>query len=404
MATGSFSVSMLLTVVGLQVFAITGRELDLGLLGIAEFLPILLLTPFTGSIADRFDRRFVYAGGLMIGIAASVMLAIHATIDDRSALPILGFVAIYGVGRAVGTPAGRSLPIDLAPDGMIERVVALRSLTFQIALISGPLIGALANRTSLVLPFLIVIAGQAVTVVSLSFVPSPGTERLTTRPGPLQAVRDARNGLRFIRETPVVFGAISLDLFAVLFGGAVALLPAIVEKRLGFEDVDLGVGILRASIAAAAAVTALLLSIRPLTRRVGHGLFTVVAVFGLATIALGVVRSFALAIVAVAVLSAADQVSVFIRSSLVPLATPEAMRGRVMAVENVFIGGSNELGAFESGATAALFGLGPAVVIGGLGTLVVVVLGSLRFPELLRVDRFSDVRPAQVSGSGDQVP
>jgi hypothetical protein len=182
-------------------------------------------------------------------------------------------------------------------------------------------------------------------------------------------------------------------LFAVLFGGAVALLPAIVDKRLGIEDVDLGVGILRAATAAAAALAALVLSIRPLTRRAGPTLFAMIAIFGLATIVLGFTRSFLVAALAVAVLSATDQVSVFIRASIVPLATPESMRGRVLAVENVFIGGSNELGAYESGETAAWWGLAPAVVIGGIGTLLVVGVSWFVFPALRAVDRFSDVKP-----------
>ena len=199
----------------------------------------------------------------------------------------------------------------------------------------------------------------------------------------------------------MIFGAITLDLFAVLFGGAVALLPAIVEKRLDFDDVDLGVGLLRASIAAAAALTALVLSIKPLTRRAGPTLFGVIAIFGLATIVVGLTRSYVVALLAVATLSAADQVSVFIRATVVPLATPESMRGRVLAVENVFIGGSNELGAFESGATAAVFGLAPAVVIGGIGTLAVVAIGWFVFPGLRAVDRFDELaRPEPVSRPG----
>ncbi len=397
MAAGSFSVSVLLTVVGLQVFAITSRELDLGLLGVAEFVPILILSPFTGTLADKFDRRKVYGAGLLIDSVAAGLLLIYAATSPTSVGPILLIVALYGVGRAVGTPAGRALPIDLAPQESIERIVALRSLTFQMALIIGPIVGAFANKASHVLPYAIVIGAQVLAMVLLSRVPASGTDQLSTASGPRQALTDAFEGLRFIRKTPVVLGAITLDLFAVLFGGAVALLPAIVEKRLDISDVDLGVGVLRAAIAAGAALTALALSIRPLRRRTGRTLFLVVGVFGLATIALGVTRSYLVAAAAVIVLSAADQISVFIRSNLVPLATPEAMRGRVLAVENIFIGGSNELGAFESGATAALFGLGPAIVIGGVGTLVVLGIAWFGFPALRETDRFSDVIPPNAS-------
>lgn len=393
LACGTFAFSVLATVLGLQVFEITDSERDLGLLGLAQFIPILLLSPFTGTIADRFDRRHVFGAGLVITIMATLGLLAYASTDPTSVLPIFLLLAFNGVGRSVGTPASRALPIDLAPEGTVERIIAVRSLTFQIALIVGPLVGAFANKASHVLPYVLVVIAQVLAIVLLTQVPSPGTAKLETVAGPRQAIRDAVEGLRFIRRNQIVFGAISLDLFAVLFGGAVALLPAIVDKRLGIEDVDLGVGILRAATAAAAALAALVLSIRPLTRRAGPTLFAVIAVFGLATIALGLTRSFVVAGIAVAVLSATDQVSVFIRANVVPLATPESMRGRVLAVENVFIGGSNELGAYESGETAAWWGLAPAVVIGGIGTLVVVGVGWFAFPALRSVDRFSDVKP-----------
>lgn len=390
---GALGFSILATVIGLQVFEITGKEKDLGLVGLAQFLPILVLSPFTGTVADRFDRRWVYGVGLAITTASVVGLLLYAATDPTSVLPIFLLLALNGIGRSIGTPASRSLPIDLAPEDAIERIVAVRSLTFQVALIIGPLLGAFANRISTVWPYVIIIGAQLTAMILLSFVAKPTTEKLATAPGPRQAIQDAFNGLKFIRRNQIVLGAISLDLFAVLFGGAVALLPALVEKRLGFEDIDLGVGILRASIAAAAALTALVLSLRPLTRRAGRTLFQVIAVFGVATIVLGVTRSFAVALVAVAALSAADQISVFIRASIVPLATPESMRGRVLAVENVFIGGSNELGAYESGQTAAWWGLAPAIIVGGIGTLAVVAVGWFAFPALRAVDRFTDVKP-----------
>lgn len=390
---------MLTTVVELQVYEITDSELWLGLIGVAQFLPVLLLSPFTGTLADRFDRRIVFAAGLLIEVAATIGFLLYALTDPTSAWPMLALVALKGTGRAVGTPASRALPIDLAPPGLLERIIAIRSLVFQVALIFGPLVGALANRSDRVLPYVITGAIFAVGTVMLIGVPKPEIAQLESAPGPRQALTDAVDGVRFIRRSPIVLGAISLDLFAVLFGGAVALLPAIVEKRLEFDDVDLGVGILRAAIAAGAALTALALSMRPLTRRAGPWLYGSIVVFGVGTVVLGITRSFIVALVAVAVLSSADQISVFIRATVVPLATPESMRGRVLAVENVFIGGSNQLGAFESGLTAAWFGLAPAVVVGGLGTLVVVGAAWFVFPELRRVDRFDDVRPAETAAS-----
>ena len=196
-------------------------------------------------------------------------------------------------------------------------------------------------------------------------------------------------GLRFIRHRPVLFGAISLDLFAVLFGGAVALLPAIAEDRLGVGNV--GYGWLRAAPGIGAVLLTALLAIRPLSRRIGRTLYVVVAVFGAATIVFGATTSYAVAFVALIVLSGADAISIFIRNTIVPLATPDHMRGRVMAVENVFIGASNELGAFESGVASTLLGVGPAVVLGGVLTLGVVGIWWFVFPALRDIDRFEDV-------------
>ncbi|MEM7095046.1 MAG: MFS transporter [Actinomycetota bacterium] len=388
--------NVLLTVaIELQVYEITDSEWWLGLIGLAQFAPMLVLSLFTGTLADRFDRRWVFAAGVLIDIAATIGFLLYALTDPTSATPMLFLVALKGSGRAVSMPASRALPIDLAPEGLLERIVGLRSLTFQIALVIGPLIGAFANRASTVLPYVIALVVFMVALGLLARVPEPEIEKLHSAPGPRQALTDAVNGLRFIRRSPIIFGAITLDLFAVLFGGAVALLPAIVEKRLDVEDVDLGVGILRAAIAAGAALTAAALATRPIMRHNGPWLFGVIAIFGVGTIVLGITRSFTVALISVALISAADQISVYVRSSVVPLATPENMRGRVLAVENIFIGGSNQLGAFESGVTAAWFGLAPAIVIGGIGTLVVVGVSWFLFPDLRRVDRFADVKPQQ---------
>ncbi len=381
-----------LVALGLLVFDVTGRELDLGLLGLAEFVPIFVLAPFTGTLADRYDRRVVYAIGLTIELACTAGFFALARGNPTSIGPILGLVLVFGVARSITAPASRALPIDLAPRGMVERVVALRSVAFQSAGIVGPLLAGLLFSLDRSLPFLLSLAGFGFAIGFLRFVPSTGVKRLTGRPGPAQALRDALDGLRFIRRTPVLFGAISLDLFAVLFGGAVALLPAIGEKRLGVDEA--AVGLLYSAIGVGALVTAAVLSVRPIRRHVGLVLFGVVAVFGMATIVLGLTTSYAVALVALLVLSGADAVSVFIRATIVPLASPEEMRGRVLAVENVFIGGSNELGALESGLTAAWFGLVLAVVLGGVGTLAVVGIGLLAFPALRRVDRFEELRPS----------
>ncbi len=380
-----------LVALGLLVFDITGEELDLGLLGLAEFLPIFLLAPFTGTMADRYDRRVVYAIGLAIELSVTLGLFLVARGNPTSIAPVLALVLVFGVARAITAPASRALPIDLAPPGLVERVVAIRSVAFQSAGIVGPIVAGLLFAVDRSLPFLLSLTGFAIALSLLRFVPSTGVKRLARQTGGAQAIGDALDGLRYMRRTPVLMGAITLDLFAVLFGGAVALLPAIGEKRLGVDEA--AVGFLYSAIGVGALITAAILSVRPIRRHVGPILFAVVAVFGLATIVLGLTTSYAVAVVALLALSAADAVSVFIRATIVPLATPEEMRGRVLAVENVFIGGSNELGALESGLTAAWFGLVTAVVLGGFGTLAVVGVTMLAFPALRRVDRFDDVRP-----------
>ncbi len=380
-----------LVALGLLVFDVTGEEIHLGLLGLAEFLPLFLLAPFTGTVADRYDRRIVNACGLAAETVAAIAFFALARSDLRSINLVLAVVVFFGVARAFNVPASRALPIDLAPRGLVERVVALRSVAFQLGGILGPMLAGLLFSINRSFPFVLAVCGFITSIGLLTMVPSTGVRQLASGTGPTQSLRDALDGLRFIRRTPVLFGAITLDLFAVLFGGAVALLPALGEKRLGVDEA--AVGLLYSTIGIGALITASILAVRPIRRHVGIVLFSVVAVFGVATLALGLTDSYAVAVVALLILSAADAVSVFIRSAIVPLASPEDMRGRVLAVENVFIGGSNELGALESGLTAAWFGLVPAVVIGGIGTLVVVGVSMGVFPELRRVDRFEDLRP-----------
>ncbi len=372
----------------------TGSTLSLGLLGLAEFLPVALLSPITGSVADRFDRRKVFAGALVGETLVAVLLFLYIWSDPSSILPIFGLVLLFGVFRASASPASRALPIDLAPPGVLERVVALRTFSFMAGAIVGPVALGFVFVGGVAFPYLVAAGGFAAAIAMLTLVPRPPVRQ--HRPaGARQVVRDAFEGLRFIRRTPIVFGAISLDLFAVLFGGVIALLPAIAEERLGVGAV--GLGWLRAAVGIGAAGTALTLSIRPLRRHVGRQLLTMVAMFGILTIVLGLTRSFAVAFIALLAAAAVDAVSMFIRASLVPLATPEHMRGRVLAVENVFIGASNELGAFESGVTAALFGLVGAIFFGGAGTLVVVALWWKFFPALRSVDRFEEVRSTTTS-------
>ena len=388
----SFAVVGQVTIVGKQVYDLTGNELHLGLLGLAEFLPIALLAPFAGAATDRFDRRLVFGVATAGEVVASMLLFFYARSTPTSVVPIFGIILIFGVCRAFASPAGGALPIDLSPPEVVARVVALKTVAFQGGLIVGPIVFGFAFVVDESLPYLLSAIAMTAVVAIVVFVPSSGVRRLASS-GARRAIHDAFEGLRFIRRSPILFGAMSLDLFAVLFGGAVALLPAIAEDRLGVGAV--GLGWLRAGVGIGASVVAVTLSIRPLQHRLGRILLWVVALFGLGTIGLGLTRSFALAFTAIVLLSAADAVSMFIRMTLVPLATPEDMRGRVLAVENVFIGASNELGAAESGLTAAFMGLVGAVVFGGAATLVVVAVWWRLFPTLRDMDTFDEIRPTK---------
>lgn len=389
-----FAVSGMVAIVGLQVFQMTGRPIDLGLLGAVEFLPILLLAPFSGSLADRFDRRKVWAFGLALEMSVAVGLTIYIRTIPTAVGPIFGLMGLFGIARAIVAPAGRALPIDLSPPQIVARVVALRSSIFQIASIGGPVMAAWLFTRSAEFPYLLAIGVYLVAFATLTLVPNPRVARMQRSVG-RSAFREAFEGLRFIRATPILMGAISLDLFAVLFGGARALLPAIAEERLHVGAV--GFGWLQAALGMGAFVAASTLAIRPMQRNVGRNLMTAVAVFGVAIIVLGATTTYAVAFGALLVLSAADSVSVFVRSTLVPLATPENMRGRVLAVENVFIGGSNELGAVESGFVGEWLGVMWAVITGGIGTLVVIAIWWRIFPTLRSVDRFEEVQPAPAS-------
>lgn len=383
------------TILGKQVFDMTHRPFDLGMLGLAEFLPAFVLAPITGSVADSFDRRTIYAWALAGEAVFSLGLLFYVATDPTSLLPIYVLVVGFGVARAFVAPTSRALPIDLSPPHLLERVVALRSLSFQAGTISGPVVFGLVFLLGAQYPYLVATIGFLAAAVALLYIGKVEVAQLARAVGYRQAFRDATDGLRLMRRSPILSGAISLDLFAVLLGGAVALLPAIAEERLHVGSV--GLGWLRATIGIGAALTAVGLSVRPLRRKVGPVLLAMVALFGLATIVLGLTRNFVVACVALFVLSGADAVSVFVRATLVPLATPERMRGRVLAVENVFIGASNELGAVESGLAAQWLGLVPAVVIGGVGTIAVVGLFCLFVPALRTVDRFAEVRPASTT-------
>ena len=382
-----------ITILGKQVFDMTGRPLYLGLLGLAEFVPAFLLAPISGMVADRFERRLVFAWGLGGEALASIGLYFYVVSDPTSVLPIYGLVVAFGTARAFLMAVSRALPVDLAPEGARERVVALNVAGWQAGFIVGPVTFGFAFEIDPALPYLLAAGSSAAAIGLLMLVPSGDVQRaaLAAGAGVRSALAHALEGLRHVRRNRVLLGAISLDLFAVFMGGANALLPAIAEERLGVGAVGLGWLVAAAGIGASAVMVAL--SVRPIRRRVGPSLMAVVAAFGVGAVVLGLTRSYIVAFAALLVVGGADAVSVVIRSTIVPLATPEEVRGRVMAVEYVFIGGSSELGAFKSGVAGALLGVAGAVVFGGAGTLAVVAIWWLAFPELRHIDRYAEVTP-----------
>lgn len=374
--------------VGKEAFDISGREADLGWIGLAEFLPAALLVLVTGVVADRFNRRVVAVCAVGIELASSIALLLYSRTNPTDVWPMFVISFGYGVGRAFAAPALRAMPPMVAPEGGLPKVIALFSATWTAAVIIGPAVSGFLYAVD---PW-VAYAGAAsmiflgwVSIWFVTFVRQPDPPAPDQRP----TLHSALEGLRFIKRTPILLAAISLDLFAVLFGGAVALLPAIASDQLGVGDV--AYGWLRAAPGIGAAVMAVFLAMRPIRRHVGIKLLVAVGVFGLGTLLLGVTTSFAVAFFALVILSAADMISVFIRSSIVPLVTPDEKRGRVLAVENVFIGASNELGAFESGLVGQAIGVPATVVGGGVGTLVVVGVWAVAFPALRNVDRFEDL-------------
>jgi hypothetical protein len=386
------------TALGKVVYDLTSRELDLGLLGLAEFAPAALLVLVTGSVADRFDRARVAAIGSAGVSVVALVLAVLVGRQGTTLGAILVTVLALGGARAFVGPSSRSLAPDLVEPERLSWLIPRISATYQVGAIVGPVLAGFLFIVDPVAPFVAMSILTAFASGAFLFVGSAAGETIAVvpileapeRPG----LRDAFEGLRFIRSQPILLGAISLDLFAVLFGGAIILLPAIAEDRLGVGAV--GLGWLRASAGIGAGLATLVLTRRPLQRQVGRVLLIVVGLFGVGTVVLGLTRSYIVAFVALAGLSAADSVSVFVRSTLVPLVTPANTRGRVLAVEMVFIGASNELGGFESGVAGQLLGVSGAVVLGGVATVVIAFVWWAVFPQLRNVDRF----PSPASGPG----
>jgi len=375
--------------VGWQVYAITRSPLALGLVGLSEFVPMFLLTLPAGDISDRIDQRKVFAASLVVEALCGALLILLAFGHFHRAFFFYLVMMLFGAARGFSGPASQSLLPFLVPPERLPKSIAWSSSAFQTAVIAGPALGGFLYAIGpaaayAVCTFCFLGAGVGISIL--------GGRRRDAQGTKAGAVDRVIEGVRFVRHRPVVLGAISLDLFAVLLGGATALLPVYARDILHVGPI--GLGILRSAPAIGAAVVALSLGRRPLERNTGSMMFGAVAIFGVSTIVFGISTSFYFSIAALFILGASDMVSVFIRSALIQFATPDAMRGRVSAVNMLFIGASNELGEFESGATAALFGTVPAVVLGGIGTLLIVAIWMKLFPPLRTVDRLADVAVA----------
>ena len=385
-----FGREMVLVAVGWQVYAIDRNPFHLGLVGLAEFLPLPLLALPAGAIADRLSRKLVFVASLGFDAVITVGLLLVSLSGAGSLWPFLALSFASGVAAALGNPAARAMPPTLVPLPLLASALAIRSTVGQATVVSGPALGGLLFALD---PELVYGSGVALFVAAMIAVSTirPRTveqapEVAGSRLGGLLA------GLRFVRRAPVLLGAISLDLVAVLFGGAVALLPLFARDILDVGPV--GLGILRSGPAVGALLAGIILTRRPLRNHAGRTLLVVVGVFGASMVVFGLSRSFVLSFVALAVGGFADMISMNIRATIVALATPDALRGRVNAVEMVFISASNELGAFESGAAAALVGAVPAVVIGGTLTVVAALVWPRLYPAMARIDRLESLHPA----------
>lgn len=378
------SYQVLAVAVGWQVYALTRSAFALGMVGLAQFLPQLLLTLAAGHAADRFDRRLVARTCQAISGLVAAFLALGAAGGWMRPAGIFAAVAVAGAARAFESPAMAALLPAIVPAERFQQATALSASAFQGASILGPALGGLLYAMGPAVPYatctaLFLLASTLATLIGRQSAAAP-REPLSRR--------SIFAGIAFIRSRPAVLGAISLDLFAVLLGGATALLPVYARDIL--HTGPWGLGVLRAAPALGALVTSVALTRRPLRRRAGRRMFAAVAIFGLGTIVFAVSTWLPLTLAALVVLGAADMVSVVIRMSLVQLATPDEMRGRVSAVNFIFIGTSNQLGEFESGVTAAWLGTVPAVLLGGAGTLLVALVWARLFPQLLRVESLTD--------------
>ena len=376
--------------IGWQVYAVRGNPLDLGLVGLAMFIPLPLLALPAGHWADRYPRRTLL--GIATVLDTVIMLGLFAVTRRGADATWPFFLLAFGTGvaTAIGAPASRAMTPSLVPRAILVQALAQRSVVLTASVIGGPALGGLlfAVHSELVYGLAAALSGLALGGTLLLRAGRDGAG------GSSPDLKSVLGGVRLIRRTPVLFGAISLDLFAVLFGGAVALLPVFAKDVLDVGPA--GLGLLRAAPAVGALCAAIVLTRRPVRNKAGRTLLTVVGLYGVSIVVFGLSQTMWLSLLALAVGGGVDMVSVVLRQTILPLVTPDELRGRVNAVEMVFISASNELGAFESGVAAALVGAVPAVIIGGVLTVAIAVSWTRFFPALAGVDRLDDLRPAAV--------
>ena len=374
--------------VGWQIYRLTHRALDLGLVGLAQFLPGILLFLVAGQTADRFPRQRILQCCYVAFAGISALLLGLTLRGLTSVWPVYAALVLNGVVRSFNGPAAQAFLPLVVPEEVFPSAVALGSGVFQGAMVVGPMVGGLVyGLTGSPAP---VYAGSVAACLSAMVLMGRVRVKAVQRPRGIVRPGVLLDGLRYLWRAKLTLGAISLDMFAVLLGGAVALMPVFARDILHVGAT--GLGILRGAPGTGAVIMALVLAHRPFKRHAGAIMLCCVAGFGACTVVFGLSRNVALSVASLVLLGACDMVSVIVRHTLVQISTPDEMRGRVSAVNMIFIGASNEVGQFESGVTAAWFGAVPAVVAGGLGTILIVVLWARLFPELRRVN---ELQPAQ---------
>jgi MFS family permease len=385
------SLQMMEVAIGWEVYAQHRSALDLGWIGLAEFVPLFVLALPAGQLADRVSRRLIFAGSLLMGAGVGVGLALISGAGVTSIIPYLALAVGSGTAMAIGTPAARAMSPTLVPVELLQSAMTLRSIATQSAQVVGPALGGLIYGTSPSLVYLLAAGACLLATGCVMAMRSGEAADVADEVAPTRGVANLVEGLRFVRHTQVLLGAILLDLLAVLFGGAVGLLPIFARSILHVGAA--GLGVLRAAPAVGALVGAAVITRRPIGGRAGRLLLTVVLLYGACIVVFGLSRFYPLSLAALAVSGFVDLYSMNIRSTTVALASPNRLRGRVNAVEMVFISASNQLGYFESGLAASLVGTIPAVVGGGVMTMLIALSWARIFPALADVDRLEQIRP-----------